>query len=145
MTNAPIPAVSVALRDGDRFLLVKRGRAPSLGYWAFPGGRVEAGETLDQAIQRELMEETGLRAAQYRMLRMITLSGEWGSYELHIFSAVAESLNAVAGDDAAEVGWFSIREMESMTVTPSTVEIAQEVLGAIVPSSGQHGAAGLLS
>ncbi|WP_312794118.1 NUDIX domain-containing protein [Tianweitania sp.] len=135
MANAPIPAVSVALRDKDRFLLVKRGRAPSKDYWAFPGGRVESGETLDEAVKRELTEETGLVAADYRMIRMITLSGEWGSFDLHIFSAVAcGNTKAVAADDAADAGWFSLSDMAVMQVTPSTIEIAEEILEA-APSS----------
>ena len=135
MANAPIPAVSVALRDKDRFLLVKRGRAPSKDYWAFPGGRVEPGETLDAAVRRELAEETGLSADDYRIVRMITLSGEWGSFDLHIFSAVASgNTNAVAADDAADAGWFNLSEMATMQVTPSTIEIAEEILAA-APSS----------
>ncbi|GHD06854.1 NUDIX domain-containing protein [Tianweitania populi] len=142
MANAPIPAVSVALRDKDRFLLVKRGRAPSKDYWAFPGGRVESGETLDEAVQRELAEETGLVAADYRMIRMITLSGEWGSFDLHIFSAIAcGNTNAVAADDAADAGWFSLSDMAVMQVTPSTIEIAEEILEA-APSSDHVESAG---
>jgi mutator protein MutT len=135
MANAPIPAVSVALRDKDRFLLVKRGRAPSKDFWAFPGGKLEAGETLDQAARRELHEETGLVAEDYRIIRMITLSGDWGSFALHIFSAVVTgSTKAVAADDAADAGWFSLADMANMQVTPSTIEIAEEILG-FAPSS----------
>ncbi|MBS9719955.1 NUDIX domain-containing protein [Tianweitania sp. BSSL-BM11] len=135
MANAPIPAVSVALRDKNHFLLVKRGRAPSKDYWAFPGGRVEPGETLDEAVRRELAEETGLVAQDYRILRMIPLSGEWGSFDLHIFSAVVcGNTNAVAADDAADAGWFDVNDMATMQVTPSTIEIAEEILRAS-PSS----------
>ena len=63
MTATPaIDAVSVALLRGERVLLVRRGRAPAMGLFAFPGGRVEAGETLEDAVRRELREETGLEA-----------------------------------------------------------------------------------
>ena len=144
MANAPITAVSVALRDKDRFLLVKRGRAPSKDFWAFPGGKLEAGETLDQAARRDLHEETGLVAEDYRMIRMITLSGDWGSFDLHIFSAVvAGSTKAVAADDAADAGWFSLADMADMQVTPSTIEIAEEILG-LAPSSDHVEAPGSL-
>ena len=70
-----IPAVSVAVVRGKTVLLVKRARAPSQGLYAYPGGKVEAGETLAQAVARELEEETGLEARDYRPLRDIRIDG----------------------------------------------------------------------
>lgn len=129
MSDSPIPAVSVALRKGERFLLVERGRQPSKGLWAFPGGRVEPGEELQEAVQRELHEETGLTASDYRFICMLALSGEWGAFDLHIFSALAvDDKEPVAADDAAAAGWFTLAEMETIPVTPSTIEIASEIL-----------------
>ncbi|TGW06623.1 NUDIX domain-containing protein, partial [Mesorhizobium sp. M2D.F.Ca.ET.145.01.1.1] len=61
-----LPAVSVAVVRGDSILLVKRARPPSQGLYAFPGGKVEGDETLEDAARRELMEETGLRATGLR-------------------------------------------------------------------------------
>src|SRR4051812_32458108 len=58
-----LPAVSVAIFHDGRFLLVKRGREPSKGFYAFPGGRVDAGEADEDAARRELAEETGLTIA----------------------------------------------------------------------------------
>ncbi|WP_298900115.1 NUDIX domain-containing protein, partial [uncultured Mesorhizobium sp.] len=68
-TRKIIPAVSVAVVRGDMVLLVKRARQPSRGLYAYPGGKVEAGETLEQAARRELLEETRLLATDYRPLR----------------------------------------------------------------------------
>lgn len=77
-----IPAVSVALMRGDRILLVKRGQAPSRGHYAFPGGRVEPGETEEQAARRELFEETGLEAAHIVPLRAYMIDAERDGHEI---------------------------------------------------------------
>jgi len=60
--QAPVVAVGVILLDGDRVLLVRRAHPPAAGRWSVPGGRVELGESLEEAAARELLEETGLRA-----------------------------------------------------------------------------------
>lgn len=59
----PRLAVSAAIFKDNRFLLVQRARAPALGIWTLPGGRVEFGEGLHQALTREVQEETGLSIA----------------------------------------------------------------------------------
>ena len=56
----PIVAVGAVILDGHRVLLVKRGQEPLKGAWSLPGGAVEIGETLDAALTREILEETGL-------------------------------------------------------------------------------------
>ena len=58
--ESPIVAVGVLLVDGDRVLLIQRGRPPQKGRWTVPGGGVEVGESLEEAAARELLEETGL-------------------------------------------------------------------------------------
>ncbi len=56
----PQLAVSAGIFRNDQVLLIRRGREPARGLWTFPGGRVEFGETLEQAVTREISEETSL-------------------------------------------------------------------------------------
>jgi 8-oxo-dGTP diphosphatase len=56
----PIVGVGAVVLDGDRVVLVKRANEPLIGEWSLPGGAVDVGETLEEAIRREVREETGL-------------------------------------------------------------------------------------
>lgn len=122
-----IAAASVALVRDGRFLLVKRGRGAARGQYAFPGGRCEAGESAVDAARRELAEETGLVAGELTLLRRIEIEGEVAVYELDVFLAHDAAGDAVAGDDAESLGWFTIGEMEQLDITSSTLEFAREI------------------
>ena len=126
-----IAAVSAAcVRDG-RVLLVLRGREPAKGLHAFPGGRVEAGETLEAALRRELMEETGLEPVTYAPFRKVELGAiEPGPaiYLLTVFVVTKARGTLVAGDDAAAVGWFTLEEAENLPITPSTLAVVRALL-----------------
>lgn len=58
----PVLAASIAVFREGKVLLAQRGKAPALGLWSLPGGRIEPGETLEAAVLRELYEEVGVRA-----------------------------------------------------------------------------------
>ncbi|MBO0693574.1 MAG: NUDIX domain-containing protein, partial [Acidimicrobiaceae bacterium] len=60
MAQRPELCVGAVATDADRLLMIRRGHAPSVGSWTLPGGRVEGGETMAEAVVRELREETGL-------------------------------------------------------------------------------------
>lgn len=132
MENDEIPAVSVAVRRGDTVLLVKRGREPSRGYYAFPGGRVEPGEGLKDAARRELLEETGLYVRDLQPLRDYLIEGRRDDrllrYRLHVFAASHDAGEAVAGDDAEEAGWFDLEAMRAMLLSEFVLDVAIEVL-----------------
>lgn len=123
-------AVSVALVRGDQVLLVKRGHAPSKGFFAFPGGRVEAGESLENAARRELLEETGLKAGDLRRVDMIDTEREPGqtAFRLHVFAGSYIDGEAIAADDADEAGWYSLEQMVRLPVLASVVTVARKLL-----------------
>ena len=123
-----IRAVSAAVQKNGCFLLVRRGRAPAKDYFAFPGGRVEAGETAEQALARELLEETGLTVTTASPYREIVLNGDDAkTYRLTVFCATVMTGEPVAGDDASEAGWFSADAFAAMPLTDSTREIIEEL------------------
>lgn len=124
-----IPAASVAVHRDGLFLLVRRGREPGKGFWAFPGGRVEDGETVEEAAQRELKEETGLTAQVLAVHGIVELAGTRDGrpvlYRLTVFTAESVEGDVLPGDDADAVGWFPLGDLESLPTTVSTIEVAQ--------------------
>jgi 8-oxo-dGTP diphosphatase len=100
-------AVSVVVCRDDAVLLIRRGRAPSAGRWAPPGGRVEPGETARDAAVRELREETGLAAEIIGDVGIREVESRDGDgtptlFAIAVFVAVAGPKEPIPGDDAAE-------------------------------------------
>jgi 8-oxo-dGTP diphosphatase len=122
-TDLPvIAAVSVAARIGGKWLLVQRGREPSKGKYAFPGGRAETAEALEDAARRELFEETGLRAGQLAVMAQLRLPGAGCIYALTVFSADTLSGTVSAGDDAVAAAFFTLEEIGGLPMSASTLE-----------------------
>jgi ADP-ribose pyrophosphatase YjhB (NUDIX family) len=119
-------AVSVALLREGRVLLVRRGRAPGKGLHAFPGGRVEPGETLEAAARRELHEETALTAGALAPLTTVTIPDDAGSpaFELTVFLCTEATGELTPGDDADAAAWFDASEVAALALAGNVGEIA---------------------
>lgn len=111
-------AGAVVHDDAGRLLLVRRGHPPAEGMWSLPGGRVEPGETIEQAAAREVAEETGLEVAVGRRLGSVVI----GDYLVHDFAAVVTGGQLRAGDDADEVRWCSAGDATLLPLSPGLLD-----------------------
>jgi 8-oxo-dGTP diphosphatase len=107
----------------ERLLLVQRGRPPGAGLWSVPGGRVESGETMASALEREVLEETGLPVAAGALTGWVERIGGGYHFVIFDFRAQPRSLTALtagelpvinAGDDARAVAWVGAAELASL-------------------------------
>jgi 8-oxo-dGTP diphosphatase len=113
-----VPCVGAIIRDeAERLLLVQRGHEPGAGRWSLPGGRVEAGETDQQAVVREVAEETGLLVTCGRMVGAVQRPGPAGSvYEIRDYAALVTGGTLAAGDDAADARWYTPAQAAALAV-----------------------------
>ncbi|WP_455222078.1 NUDIX hydrolase [Kaarinaea lacus] len=125
MKNWPIVGVGAVVIHEDRVLLVKRGQAPFQGKWCIPGGKVRYGETLQQAAEREIHEETGItiKAGEpvYVFDTIDTASSEQ-SYHYVVIDLQADYIsgNPQARDDVLDAAWFDKDEVDQEKVQALT-------------------------
>jgi 8-oxo-dGTP diphosphatase len=123
----PIVAVGAVVVDpAGRVLLVLRGRPPRAGAWTLPGGRVEPGETLAQAVVREVHEETAVQADVVCELGTVTLEAEGFAYAIHEHLLVPHGdLSPRHGDDAADARWARRDELAGLGVRSEAVAVLE--------------------
>lgn len=128
----PSPLVAcvgaVVRDDAGRLLLIRRGQEPSRGRWSLPGGRVEPGETPEQAVVREVREETGLDVVVGEPAGRVLIPAGAVVYDVVDFACTPTdpAATAVAGDDADAVTWADATALDGLACTPQLVETLRE-------------------
>lgn len=114
----PVPAtIAAVIRDG-RVLLVRRANPPDAGLWGFPGGKIERGETIEEAAVRELREETGICAEAGPVFTAVDAMDRGAEGELHAHYVLIAVLcrwtsgEPLAGDDALEAAWHDLDDLD---------------------------------
>jgi ADP-ribose pyrophosphatase YjhB (NUDIX family) len=130
--DRPILGVGALIFRGDCILLVERGKEPLKGYWSLPGGVVEVGETLEEAIRREVREETNLEIEIIEVLEIferITRDSD-GRAEYHYvlidYLCVSRSGEASAASDVARLAWVRPDELDGYKITEGTPPVIQK-------------------
>jgi 8-oxo-dGTP diphosphatase len=128
----PFLGVGAVIVKYGRVLLIRRGQAPLLGEWSLPGGVLECGETLREAVAREVREETGLIVETGEMLGVFerVVRDDDGRVRYHYvlieFLCRVVSGELVAGSDAADVRWFGRAELGALGLAADTREVIEK-------------------
>lgn len=128
----PKVAVAALVSDGARVLLVRRAAIPRIGYWALPAGYMDADELPEEAVVREIAEETGLTVRVLGLHAVAPLAG-WAQRRGILLLYQAEPVAGVlaAADDVSAAAWFAADEIPWKALAfESTAQFLREWAGA---------------
>jgi ADP-ribose pyrophosphatase YjhB (NUDIX family) len=129
-----VPAVGAVVVDAQgRVLLVRRAHPPSAGAWSLPGGRLEAGETLEAAVGREVLEETAIPARVVCSLGVVNVEREGFAYSIHeylLVPACSDCPEPRASDDVSDARWATPADLAQLGLERDTLTIIERGLAA---------------
>jgi ADP-ribose pyrophosphatase len=132
--DSPEIAVGAVVIRDEKVLLVKRRKPPGKGLWSIPGGRVELGETLKEAAEREVKEEAGviIRAKDPVYTFDLIDRDKQGYIRFHyvIVDLLADYVSGKVNpsSDACEARWVTPRELEDLPVSRITREFLKNII-----------------
>jgi 8-oxo-dGTP diphosphatase len=127
--NQPVVGVGGVIISNHRALLIRRGNEPLQGHWSIPGGLLEAGETLQEGVKRELREETGIEVRPLDLIEVferIDLDGSGRTrYHYVVLDYLCEALSgeARAGSDVTQVAWAGAEELEQYSLSSTATRV----------------------
>ncbi len=138
-SRGPSVGVGGVLVHRGRVLLIKRGKEPLRGRWVVPGGTVELGESLEEALVREMEEETGIRVRPVGVLAVfdrIDKNASQVRYHYVIVDYLCEFLDgeARAGSDAQDVAWATEAELAAFDLPSKALEVVQDAFRRATPA-----------
>ena len=123
----PEACVGAIVVDDERLLLVRRGRGAAAGTWSVPGGHIESGETVQEAVLRELLEETGLEGVCGELVGWAErIDDDHHAVILDFAVTLFEAGEPVAGDDADEACWVPLWDVAEMNLAPGLAEFLHD-------------------
>ena len=131
----PLLGVGALIFQGGRILMAQRGKQPLMGLWSLPGGLVEAGERLEEAVRREVREETGLEVEPLDVVEIFEriMPDAAGAPEYHYvlidYICRVTGGTLCAGDDVCGAAWFSREELDRLDITEGTLAVIEKGFG----------------
>lgn len=128
----PILGVGALILKRNRVLLVERAKEPLKGWWSLPGGAVEAGERLEDAVVREVREETGLEVKPTRIVEVFERITRDGAGRAEYHYVLIDYLCKILGghpephDDVSRAAWVSLAETGEYRLTEGTLPVIEK-------------------
>src|ERR1017187_8468981 len=127
----PFLGVGALIFDGRSILLVERAQEPLKGYWSLPGGIVEVGEKLEEAIRREVLEETGLEIEPLEMFeifeRIMPDAEKRPEYHYVLMDYVCRVVGGqlAAASDVSRAAWVKEQDLRDYRLTEGTWAVVE--------------------
>jgi len=128
----PIVGVGGILIESGKILLIKRATEPNKGLWTIPGGKIKFGEKIEDALKREMLEETGLEVEVLNLEDIYELIMSNGEVRYH-YIILDYRVRRISGEpksstDALELKWFSKEELKHIETTETMKKLLDKLI-----------------